>query len=226
MNDNKCILPWIHLEASATGHAKPCCLYKEPVIVDNKPAKLDNMSLEEIWNSSYIEDLRQQFLDGKKPQGCEACWQQEKVGKISKRQESNEKYNHRQNRWYEDLQSPTYLDLKLGTVCNLKCRSCSTHSSYKWKDDEFALHGETFNKDLHSYWIEEDSTTWKEIENLIPYLEYLDFTQLTSILERERIWFSNIQQFEDPYEGTIPRKNIEEEIEKIKNLLVNEDMNW
>lgn len=172
----KCILPWIHLEANATGHAKPCCLYKEPVIINNKPAKLDEYSIEDIWNSSYMNNLRQSFLNNEQPKGCDACWQQENSGKKSKRIESNEKFSHRLERWERELLPPTYLDLKLGTVCNLKCRSCSTFSSYKWEKDEIALHGETFNKDLHSYWINEESNTWKEIEELIPYIEYIDFT--------------------------------------------------
>lgn len=44
---------------------------------------------------------------------------------------------------------------------------------------------------------------------------YLNFTQLQSILERKKMWFSNINQFEDPYEGTIPQPNVEEEIQEI-----------
>lgn len=50
-----------------------------------------------------------------------------------------------------------------------------------------------------------DSRVWR----------YLNFTQLMSILERKSIWFSNISNFNDPYEGTIPRKNIQNEIERI-----------
>ena len=50
-----------------------------------------------------------------------------------------------------------------------------------------------------------DSIVWR----------YLDFTQFMSILERKSIWFSNIAQFEDPYEGTIPYKNIQNEINQI-----------
>lgn len=52
-----------------------------------------------------------------------------------------------------------------------------------------------------------DSTVWR----------YLDFTQFMSILERESIWFSNIREFEDPYEGTIPKKNVKDEIDIITN---------
>lgn len=44
---------------------------------------------------------------------------------------------------------------------------------------------------------------------------YVNFTQLMSILERDSVWFSNVNNFNDPYEGTIPRRNLENEIQQI-----------
>jgi MoaA/NifB/PqqE/SkfB family radical SAM enzyme len=173
---NKCILPWIHIEATATGNAKPCCLHKTHIPINGKIATLNNYSMSEMWNSEYMNNLRNEFLDNKKPEGCSACWEMEKVGKKSKRQISNEWFSHQLWRLNSPLQNPTYLDLKLGTVCNLKCRSCSSFSSSKWAEDEIKLYGKPFNKNLHSYWINEDSNVWREIENLLPEVEYLDFT--------------------------------------------------
>jgi MoaA/NifB/PqqE/SkfB family radical SAM enzyme len=172
----KCILPWIHLEATASGNAKPCCLYNSPITKNGQNIRLSKTSIDEAWNSDYMNNLRSQFLKGEMPEGCSRCWKMEAVGKKSKRQISNEWFSHRLNRWDEPLQSPTYLDLKLGTVCNLKCRSCSSHSSSKWAEDEIKLYGKSFNSSAHSYWIDEESVVWNEIENLIPTIEYLDFT--------------------------------------------------
>lgn len=60
-----------------------------------------------------------------------------------------------------------------------------------------------------------DSTVWR----------YLNFTELMSILERGGVWFSNISQFDDPYEGTIPQKNISREIDEIaRRADVEEDL--
>jgi hypothetical protein len=36
---------------------------------------------------------------------------------------------------------------------------------------------------------------------------YLNFTQLMSIIQREKLWFSNILGFDDPYETAFPIKN-------------------
>lgn len=50
-----------------------------------------------------------------------------------------------------------------------------------------------------------DSTVWR----------YMNFTELMSVLERGSLWFSDIHQFSDPYEGTVPRSNIEDEIKQL-----------
>ena len=44
---------------------------------------------------------------------------------------------------------------------------------------------------------------------------YINLTELLSILERESLWFTDISNFEDPYEGTLPKRNAEDEIQKI-----------
>jgi len=173
---NKCILPWIHLETTATGSIKPCCLFDGNIEINGKPASLNVHTVDEIWNSDFMNNLREEFINGEKPVGCRACWQQETVGKASKRIVSNEKFSHHLGRYQKSLEYPVYLDLKLGTTCNLKCRSCSTYSSSKWADDEQKLYGKTFNINLHSYWIDEDSQFWKEIEQILPTIEQFDFT--------------------------------------------------
>jgi MoaA/NifB/PqqE/SkfB family radical SAM enzyme len=123
-----------------------------------------------------MNDLRNEFLSGGMPQGCQACWQQESVGKESKRMISNEKFSHHLGKFEKPLTDPIYLDLKLGTVCNLKCRTCSTFSSSKWASDENKIYGKTFNINLNSSWVDEDSYFWKSIEKMLPTIEQFDFT--------------------------------------------------
>ena len=42
--------------------------------------------------------------------------------------------------------TPKYLDLKFGTLCNLKCRTCGSINSSKWQTDEKKLYGRILNK--------------------------------------------------------------------------------
>ncbi|WP_435360421.1 hypothetical protein [Haloarchaeobius sp. DFWS5] len=41
--------------------------------------------------------------------------------------------------------------------------------------------------------------------NDVTLWRYMDFTQLVSILENEELWFSCLCQFDDPYEGLLPK---------------------
>lgn len=50
----------------------------------------------------------------------------------------------------------------------------------------------------------DDQTVWR----------YLEFTQLMSILERESLWFTAADGFDDPYEGAFPTPTLEAAVEK------------
>lgn len=167
-----CLLPWIHIEADATGRAKPCCLYDPNSIAGD----FSKQSLNEIWHGEFMNNLRNEFLEGKKPKGCEQCWATEAAGNRSKRQTDYERFKHLEYKINAPLEPPVYYDLKLGTVCNIKCRICSTFSSFKWAEDEKLIYGEVLNPNLRSYWIEDNSPLWKDLESIIPHVEYFDFT--------------------------------------------------
>lgn len=169
---NLCVLPWIHFETTANGNIKPCCLYEE--IIPN--ANLNEKSLNEIWNGDYMNNLRNKFLKGEKPKQCSQCWAVEASGNKSKRIQDNERFSHHFDKIGSKLNLPVYLDLKLGTVCNIKCRTCNSFSSFKWAEDEKKAYGEVMNSSLKSYWLNDDSSFWKDIEQFIPNIEYLDFS--------------------------------------------------
>ena len=168
-----CLLPWMHIEADAMGNAKPCCLYEDAV------GDFKTDSLKDIWNGEKLVNLRNDFLVGNKPNGCNKCWHAEDAGIKSKRMTDNQKldsYNFRTLYQSNDIPYPVYYDLKLGTVCNLKCRTCSTASSFKWEEDEIALHGHSLNPNVKSYWISDEAPIWTEIEKHLAQVAYFDFT--------------------------------------------------
>jgi len=83
---NLCYLPFIHLEASAIGDVKPCCMTEGPVLdEDRNPYNLSNCTLKEAFNSQHMKQMRADFLDGKKPSNCKKCWDEESQGITSKR---------------------------------------------------------------------------------------------------------------------------------------------
>jgi len=77
IKSNICPLPWTHLEVDVNGGASPCCLYKGSV----PDVKVYKQNLTSIQQTEYMKNLRQKFKDGKRPTGCQSCWQEEDAGK-------------------------------------------------------------------------------------------------------------------------------------------------
>ena len=88
MTDNKnfCHAPWTHIYTNPDGRLLPCCLY-----VDNNQEfpNLNDTPLEEALNHPRIVKLRQEFLEGKDPDGCFRCKAQSKISKYTYRDKMN-----------------------------------------------------------------------------------------------------------------------------------------
>jgi hypothetical protein len=191
-----CYLPFIHLEASAIGDVKPCCMTEGPVLDDNnKPYNLSTCTLKEAFNSTHMKQMRKDFLDSKKPTNCKKCWDEEDTNITSKRlvwaEQFSQKYPELDYVFTNEVtdKNLVYLDLKLGTICNLKCRICGPMSSSKWAQDEMdiAVKFEGVQKkdvkDLQAYkwlkqgnWPRENNAFWKNLEDILPNVVHLEFT--------------------------------------------------
>ena len=172
-----CMLPWISMEVTPMGTYRPCCLYGESI---PGYSVRNNHSIADAQNSDYMKDLRQQFLDGKKPAGCNMCWQEESVpGRMSKRRATFIKVKQQLD-YTEDSVAPIFLDLKLGNICNLKCRICGSWSSSKWAQEEIDI--ANGDNDLarqqlqHGQWPRKIPSWWEALEDALPHIEYLEFT--------------------------------------------------
>jgi MoaA/NifB/PqqE/SkfB family radical SAM enzyme len=163
--DTLCPLPWHHLEVSAQGEIRPCCVSSQRI------GNAATVSLTDAFYNDNMSILRQDFLDGKQPNGCKQCWSAEDKGLIS-----NRKYHVsflKKQLLTVDLDKPTIksLDIKPGNTCNFKCRICGPHSS-----SLFAEESKKFNnisiKTVN--WAESDSKLIDEIIGLLPTLTNID----------------------------------------------------
>jgi MoaA/NifB/PqqE/SkfB family radical SAM enzyme len=182
-----CVLPWISLETTPIGTVHPCCLAEEE-IVDDTGAKFDlnTASFAGIQNSRYMQDLRQQFLDKKKPQTCRKCWREEDSGRISKRMHTLDRLKHmlaNTDDWTADSKPLMFLDLKLGNICNLKCRICGSWSSSTFATEELQFIDRELVKSSTPYmmlragaWPRENPVFWTEIEKILDQIQYIEFT--------------------------------------------------
>ena len=183
-----CMLPWISIETSPMGTARPCCLAHEEIKDANGlPFSLRDTTLETIYKSDYMVNLRQQFRRGEKPETCNRCWEEEAAGRDSKRIHSKIRLKelYTQVDWDNDMPDQLwFIDLKLGNICNLKCRICGSWSSSKWASEEMDYLPAGANKKQHiaytwlkqGRWPEESPDFWDNLKSLLPNIRYFEFT--------------------------------------------------
>lgn len=181
-----CVLPWISLEASPIGTVRPCCLALDEITDANGDKyRLKDTSLSEIQNSQYMNNLRQEFLDGVKPQTCRRCWQEERAGRTSKRMHTLDRLKHMgiEPTWNVDAKPLMFLDLKLGNICNLKCRICGSWSSSQSAAEEIKYNRREETRGSFAYqmlkegaWPRESAEFWTDLENHLKDVRYIEFT--------------------------------------------------
>jgi len=158
MNNSKtiCPLPWIHLATRPNGDVRLCATAnasgssknedKTAGLVTNNGTTLNlrQHTIEEVWNSDYMRNVRKTMLAGDRPSSCLKCYREEDIGVNSKRQWETAEWNDRVDiksiidRTGDDGSLPLYIpyfDLRLGNLCQLKCVMCSPHDSSGWIKD-------------------------------------------------------------------------------------------
>ncbi len=220
-----CILPWIHLSTRPNGHMRVCCtanassagatndkkyggeigILKED---DHKPSNLGIHDLTTAWNNQYMKSTRLHMLKGEIPVQCQKCFDEETAGHRSKRIWETAYWSKRVDidqlikDTNEDGSVPPkiyYLDLRLGTKCNLKCIMCSPHDSHMWRPDWNKLHPQIKNESLKqlccweegsgnggSYeWHKNNPIFWKQLYEQIPHIKQLYFAGGEALVIKE-----------------------------------------
>lgn len=145
-NKSMCAIPFVSTMINTDTTVRYCCMVKGRANVVSKNTGeaytcRDNF-IEDAWNSESIRDIRRKMINAETIPGCAVCYQQEDDNKMSNRQHSLREWSQRLGT--EELRqiiesageadgfvetSPVYLDLRLGNLCNLKCRMCNPWNS-------------------------------------------------------------------------------------------------
>jgi MoaA/NifB/PqqE/SkfB family radical SAM enzyme len=134
-----------------------------------------------------MQDLRQQFRNGEKPATCSRCWEEEAAGRDSKRIHSQVRLKemYTQVDWENDTPDQLwFVDLKLGNICNLKCRICGSWSSSSWATEEMDYVKKHTDPKKHiaytwlkqGAWPRKSEVFWDNIKSLLPNIKYFEFT--------------------------------------------------
>jgi MoaA/NifB/PqqE/SkfB family radical SAM enzyme len=124
---NFCLAPFTQITYSPLGSASPC------PYLGGQAWKFDDRPLGDIWASQELEDLRQAFCANEKTPTCTRCWREEDQGKQSARKLNLVNYQYRDNllgvvdNGYR--LGPQQINLRVGNLCNLRCRTCFSISS-------------------------------------------------------------------------------------------------
>ena len=213
-----CALPWLHLSSRPDGKMRTCCTSNassvqdpdsnvkigggEVGVVKNDdgiPANFNHTTLDEAWNSSYMRNVRKMMLRGEKPASCLKCYKEEDAGHLSKRNWETDYWGKRYDlqqlvdETKEDGSIPTkirYIDLRMGTKCQLACVMCSPHDSSGWIKEWQDIYPQMQNEKLKntsawknkgqnhgaSYnWHKNNPRFWKELMEQVPHMYQLYF---------------------------------------------------
>lgn len=162
-----CILPWINFGTNTFGRARVCGYSN-----CKSDTKLKDSSIEAEWNNDYFKSIRQSFINGEWPENCSRCKYVEDMGGSSKRMSENlmweQEYSHLKSNTNIDgavNYSPPHIDIRTGTICNLKCIHCGTGASSKWSEDTQLLnkYPNTEIYVINNQWIEKDNKFWEDL---------------------------------------------------------------
>lgn len=173
------------------------------------PANFNHTTLEEAWNSSYMRNVRKMMLQGEKPASCLKCYKEEDAGHLSKRNWETEYWSNRYNleelvnETQEDGSTPVkirYIDLRMGSKCQLACVMCSPHDSSGWVKEWQQIYPQIQNEKLKntsqwenkgrvhgaSYnWHKNNPRFWNELMEQVPNMYQLYFAGGESLIIEE-----------------------------------------
>lgn len=138
-----CVMPWIHFYLDMHGNVQLCCVSNSgkelPPVIGNIKEK----TIHEIYNSEYMNKIREQMIKGKWPEECSHCKYSQSIGIGSYK----DTYNHKYYKEYQQLLNDPYsfkpliksIDLRVSNKCNYKCRSCTAYFSSAWVKEHIVV---------------------------------------------------------------------------------------
>lgn len=125
---NQCILPFTGMHVHTDGMLAPCCMYKSTF---DPTEKTYNIREFDQWHNEGVKKIQQQFLNGTTPAGCSVCFNTAKEITSDLRYHATERFFRLRPEIndFAATATPTWLDLKFGNFCNLKCIMCHPESS-------------------------------------------------------------------------------------------------
>ena len=137
-----CYAPWTNIDISPQGNILPCCKYQ--LDANDLVFNVQTHSLAEYSNSAFLTQIKQEFTQDTWPTGCVRCHIEEQNNIKSKRQLDRDRW-HQHYANYQ-LHSNQWLtaSIAFGNTCNLKCITCGSYSSSRWREEYLDVYNQNF----------------------------------------------------------------------------------
>jgi organic radical activating enzyme len=210
LSDTFCIRAFDHLSLNLDGTAQLCCRAHQPIAALGRPMSLATDTYGSIWNSQYMQRVRQSLLSGQHIPDCVACYEHERTTGTSLRRESNDAWLERQPEGqrasavatlksraevadYRVDGPPHTLHLWFGSHCNLQCRMCSAEFSTRIAADPVHRSWHPANAGPRpkarfvdaSTWSDSDSVLFGEVFHDVDALEAVAFAGGEPLLQKQ-----------------------------------------
>ena len=139
-----CYYPFFQVLMTADGRYRPCSKHAYNITNNGKVLKVGDATVEDAWNSDYMQQMRQNFKTDIRTEGCKECWREQDMGLKPMRYDSYY-YNVPMSQVTNPL-SPMRVEINASNICNLKCRICFSHASSKWIQEAIDIYGDADNK--------------------------------------------------------------------------------
>jgi len=175
-----CYYPFFQVLMTAGGKYMPCSKHEAFITHGGDVLTSDSSTIEEAWNSDYMKDLRQGFLDGTRRDGCRECWREQQMGLKPMRYDS---YNYQvSEQQVQEPKLPMRVEINASNVCNLRCRICMPTASHRWIPEAKKLYN--WNEETHFNMTPENA---EAIRAWLPNITQLGFFGGEPLMSEENI---------------------------------------
>jgi MoaA/NifB/PqqE/SkfB family radical SAM enzyme len=138
-----CYAPWTNIDVSPQGDLTPCCKFQTSHY--DQKFKVQTNDLDDYLSSDFLKEVKQDFLQQQWPKGCKRCQAEEQHGIKSKRQLDSEMLDKHYADYDLDSNTTLTASVAFGNTCNLKCVTCGSYASSKWKAEYSEIAGINFD---------------------------------------------------------------------------------
>ena len=203
--NNYCVMPYSHLAIEGNGDIRPCCIGDPIKKEDGSTVNITGHSINEVLWDKDRQAMIDAFDRNEQYPNCNACW--------SRNDEFSPRVKFSSGRQAAHITSSamdgnrdrnmSWLEIKPGNRCNLKCRICGLWNSSSWAMDQYNRHPiDVPYKDsyIKKYmdacnWIDEEKV-WTEVDGL----EHVDWIHIMGgepFMIPEHVEF--LKRFEERY---------------------------